>query len=159
MCGLFSTPTCASHHYYILFINDYTRYTFVWVLPDKKSKTCTSAYHTDVREGGRLEIYTSTITIALSPPYPQAYVLLRSTSKHTHLRTYKYSLQNLPIGTYKYTHRQTSITHAHHCSSCGEKGRVDIRCGSAERTDQGTVRIHTIEWIGGKIDITHLEKE
>ena len=37
-------PTYAGHRYYILFIDDYTRYTSVWVLPDKKSKTCTSAY-------------------------------------------------------------------------------------------------------------------
>jgi len=44
MCGLFSTPTSAGHRYYILFIDDYTRYTSVWVLPDKKSKPCTSAY-------------------------------------------------------------------------------------------------------------------
>ena len=50
VCGPFSRPTSASHRYYILFIDDYTRYTFVWVLPDKKSKTCISAYHTDIRE-------------------------------------------------------------------------------------------------------------
>jgi hypothetical protein len=37
-------PTSTGHPYYILFIDDYTRYTSVWVLPDKKSKTCTSAY-------------------------------------------------------------------------------------------------------------------
>jgi hypothetical protein len=85
VCGPFSMATCTSHHYYILLINDCTRYTCVWVLPDTKSKICTSAYHTDVSEGERLEIYTSTITIALSPPYHQAYVLPRSTSKHTHV--------------------------------------------------------------------------
>jgi hypothetical protein len=39
MCGLFSTPSSAGYHYYILFINDYTHYTSVWVLPQKKSKT------------------------------------------------------------------------------------------------------------------------
>jgi hypothetical protein len=44
VCGPLSTPTSAGHRYYILFIDDYTRYTSVWVLPDKKSKTCTSAY-------------------------------------------------------------------------------------------------------------------
>ena len=105
VCGPFSTPTSASHCYYILqFIDDYTCYTIVWVLPDKKSKTCTSAYHTDIREGERLEIYTGTITIACSPPYLQAYSLSRSTLKYTHLRTYKHTLPNLPIGTYKYTY-------------------------------------------------------
>jgi len=44
VCGQFSTPTSAGHCYYILFIDDYTRYTAVWVLPDEKSKICTSAY-------------------------------------------------------------------------------------------------------------------
>jgi len=44
VCGPFSTPTSASHRYYILFIDDYSRYNSVWVLPEKKSKTCTSAY-------------------------------------------------------------------------------------------------------------------
>jgi len=44
VCGPFSTPTSAGDCYYIPFINDYTHYTYVWVLPDKKSKTCTSAY-------------------------------------------------------------------------------------------------------------------
>jgi len=44
VCGLFSTPTSAGHRYYIIFIDDYTRYTSVCVLPDKKSKKCTSAY-------------------------------------------------------------------------------------------------------------------
>ena len=37
-------PTSAGHRYYILFIDNYTRYTSVWVLPDKMSKTRTSAY-------------------------------------------------------------------------------------------------------------------
>jgi len=44
VCGPFSMPTSVGHHHYILFIYDYTRYTSVWVLPDRKSKTCTSAY-------------------------------------------------------------------------------------------------------------------
>ena len=41
--GPLSTPTTAGHCYYILFIDDYTIYTSVWVLPDMKSNTCTSA--------------------------------------------------------------------------------------------------------------------
>jgi len=44
VCEQFSTPTSAGHRYYIQFIDDYTRYTSIWVLPDQKSKTCTSAY-------------------------------------------------------------------------------------------------------------------
>ena len=44
MCGPFSMLTSACPRYYILFIDDYTHYITVWVLPDMKSKTCTSAY-------------------------------------------------------------------------------------------------------------------
>jgi len=44
VCGPFSTPTSAGHHYYILSIDDYTRYTSVWILPGTMSKPCTSAY-------------------------------------------------------------------------------------------------------------------
>jgi len=36
VCGPFSMRTTAGHCYYILFIDDYTRYTSGWVLPDKK---------------------------------------------------------------------------------------------------------------------------
>jgi len=43
-CGPFPMLSSAGHRNYILFIHDYTRYTSVWVLPDKKSKTFTSAY-------------------------------------------------------------------------------------------------------------------
>jgi hypothetical protein len=44
VCGPFCTTTSASHRYYILFIDDYSCYTSVWVLRDKKSKTWASAY-------------------------------------------------------------------------------------------------------------------
>jgi hypothetical protein len=44
VCSPFSTPTLGDNRYYILFIDDYTRYTSVWLLPTKKAKTCTSAY-------------------------------------------------------------------------------------------------------------------
>jgi hypothetical protein len=40
----FSTPTLGDTQYYILFIDDYTRYTSVWLLPNNQSMTCTSAY-------------------------------------------------------------------------------------------------------------------
>jgi len=43
-CGPFSTPTCGDNRCYILFIYDYTRYTSIWLLPNKTAKTCTSAY-------------------------------------------------------------------------------------------------------------------
>jgi len=44
VCGPFPKPTSAGHHHCILFIDDYTRYTSILVLPAKKSKSCTSAY-------------------------------------------------------------------------------------------------------------------
>ena len=42
--GPLSTPTFGDNRYYILFINDYTRYTSVWLLPNTKAEPCTSAY-------------------------------------------------------------------------------------------------------------------
>jgi len=42
--GPFSTPSLEHNRYYILFIDDYTRYTSVWLLPNKKAETCTSTY-------------------------------------------------------------------------------------------------------------------
>jgi hypothetical protein len=44
VCGPFSTPTSVDNRYYIVFIHDNTRYTSVWLLPNKKAVTCTSAY-------------------------------------------------------------------------------------------------------------------
>jgi len=44
VCDPFSTPTFGDNRYYILFIDDFTRYTSVWLLPNKKAVTCTSAY-------------------------------------------------------------------------------------------------------------------
>jgi len=38
----FSTPTFGDNQYYILFIDDYTRYTSIWRLPNKKAETCTA---------------------------------------------------------------------------------------------------------------------
>jgi hypothetical protein len=43
-CGPFSKLTLGSNRYYILFIDIYTRYTSIWLLPNKKTMTCTSAY-------------------------------------------------------------------------------------------------------------------
>jgi len=44
VCSPFSTLTFGDNRYYILFIDDYTRYTSVWLLPNKQAETCTSAY-------------------------------------------------------------------------------------------------------------------
>jgi hypothetical protein len=44
VCGPFSTPTFGDNKHFILFVDDYTRFTFVWMLPDEKSETCTTAY-------------------------------------------------------------------------------------------------------------------
>ena len=43
-CGPFSTLTLGYNQYYILFIDNYTRYISVWLLPNKTGVTCTSAY-------------------------------------------------------------------------------------------------------------------
>ena len=34
VCGPFSTPTLGDNQYYILFIDNYTRFTTVWLLPN-----------------------------------------------------------------------------------------------------------------------------
>jgi len=44
VCGPFWMPTSTGHRYYIQFIDDYTQYTSVWVLPDKQWKTGISVY-------------------------------------------------------------------------------------------------------------------
>jgi len=38
-CGPFSTPTFGCNKHFILFADDYTRFTFVWMLSDKKHQT------------------------------------------------------------------------------------------------------------------------
>ena len=43
-CSPFSTPTFGDNRYYIILIDDYIRYTSVWLLPNKRAVTCTSAY-------------------------------------------------------------------------------------------------------------------
>jgi len=44
VCGFLSTPTSGDNRSYILSIDDYTRYISVWLIPNKKSMTCTYAY-------------------------------------------------------------------------------------------------------------------
>jgi len=80
VCGPFSTPTSAGHCYYIICIDDYTCYTIVWVLPDKKSKTSTSAYHTDIREKEK----------------DSRYILAQSPS-HSHHHTFKHIYYHAPL--------------------------------------------------------------
>jgi len=43
-CGPFSVPTKGGHLHYIIFVDDYTRWTTVYLLPDKKKETCIAAY-------------------------------------------------------------------------------------------------------------------
>jgi hypothetical protein len=43
-CGPFPTPTFGDNRYYILFIDDYTRYTSVQLHPNKTAQMCTSTY-------------------------------------------------------------------------------------------------------------------
>jgi len=42
--GPISTPSFEENGHYILFIDNYLRYTSIWPLPNKKGETCTSAY-------------------------------------------------------------------------------------------------------------------
>jgi len=77
-CGPFSTPTSAGHCYYILFIDHYTCYAILWVLPDKQLKACTSAYHTDIR-GKEKDL--SYILVLLPSHFHH------HTSKHIHYHT------------------------------------------------------------------------
>jgi hypothetical protein len=44
LCGPFFTPTLGDNRYYILFINDYTWYTSVWLIANIKANTCTTTY-------------------------------------------------------------------------------------------------------------------
>jgi len=43
-CGPFSIPTKGGHLHYILFVDDYTRWTTIYLLPDKKQDTSIAAY-------------------------------------------------------------------------------------------------------------------
>jgi len=43
-CGPFSIPTTGRRLHNILFVDDYTRWTTVYFLPDKKEETCIAAY-------------------------------------------------------------------------------------------------------------------
>jgi hypothetical protein len=43
-CGPFSVLTKGGHLHYIIFVDDYTRWTTVYLLPDKKKETCIAAY-------------------------------------------------------------------------------------------------------------------
>jgi hypothetical protein len=44
LCGPFATPSLGGKRYYIVFIDDYSRYTEVYLLADKKAETCTGAF-------------------------------------------------------------------------------------------------------------------
>ena len=44
MCGPFATPSRGGNRYFMLFIDGYTRWTDVWLLPNKQAETSTSAY-------------------------------------------------------------------------------------------------------------------
>jgi hypothetical protein len=44
LCGPFTTPSLGGKRYYIVFIDDYSRYTEVYLLADKRAETCTGAF-------------------------------------------------------------------------------------------------------------------
>jgi hypothetical protein len=43
-CGAFSVPTKGGHLHYIIFVDDYMRWTTVYLLPDKMKESCIAAY-------------------------------------------------------------------------------------------------------------------
>jgi len=43
-CGPFFARTKGGHLHYIIFVDDYTRWTTVYLLPDKKMETCIAVY-------------------------------------------------------------------------------------------------------------------
>ena len=44
ICGPFATPSISGGHYFMVFVDDYSRWTDMWLLPNKKAETCTAAY-------------------------------------------------------------------------------------------------------------------
>ena len=44
LCGPFNQPSKGGNRYFIVFIDDYTRYPTVYLLKDKRSETCTNAF-------------------------------------------------------------------------------------------------------------------
>jgi hypothetical protein len=47
ICGSCSIPAKAGRLYYIVFVDDYSPWTTVYLLPDKIHKTCIAAYQDD----------------------------------------------------------------------------------------------------------------
>jgi transposase InsO family protein len=44
LCGPFSTPSLGGKRYYIIFVDDFSRYIEVFLLADKKAESCTGAF-------------------------------------------------------------------------------------------------------------------
>ena len=44
LCGPFATPSSGETRYFILFVDDYSRWMGVWLLPNKQTETCKTAY-------------------------------------------------------------------------------------------------------------------
>jgi transposase InsO family protein len=44
VCGPFTTPSLGGKQYFIVFVDDFSRYTEVFLLADKKAHTCTAAF-------------------------------------------------------------------------------------------------------------------
>jgi hypothetical protein len=55
LCGPFSTPSLGGKRYFIIFVDDYSRYAETFLLADKRAETCTGAfqqYQAQVRARG-----------------------------------------------------------------------------------------------------------
>jgi transposase InsO family protein len=44
VCGAFATPSLGGKRYFIVFVDDFSRYTEVFLLADKRAETCTAAF-------------------------------------------------------------------------------------------------------------------
>ena len=53
VCGPFATPTHKGFKYFILYIDDYSRYSDMYLLPNTLATTCMSAYNRTFRRGSR----------------------------------------------------------------------------------------------------------
>ena len=55
VCGPFATPTHKGYKYFILYIDDYSRYSDIYLLPNTLATTCMSAYNSFQRKSKHVD--------------------------------------------------------------------------------------------------------